>query len=245
MAVPISRRTWRLLVPVTTGLAGLLIATSAITARGTDLRSGPARLVDVISAAQHTVAGRTAVEHRLRSAVSARTRAVATAEAPVAAARRVLAELAGPAGLTPVRGPGLSVSLSDAPHQKAGTQLPGNPTPNDLVIHQQDVQAVVNALWAGGAEAMTLMGKRVISTTAVRCVGNTLLLEGAVYSPPFVITAIGSRTRMRAALDADPDVSIFRQYVAAFGLGYQVREFTDATLPGYTGPLDLTGVRAG
>ena len=63
------------------------------------------------------------------------------------------------------------------------------------------MQAVVNALWAGGAEAMTIMGVRVISTSAVRCVGNTLLLHGRVYSPPFVITAIGDPSAMQQALE--------------------------------------------
>ena len=98
---------------------------------------------------------------------------------------------------------------------------------------------MVNALWTGGAEAMTIMGKRVISTTAVRCVGNTLLLQDAVYSPPFVIAAIGEPARLVAALDADPDVSVFRQYVAVYGLGYRVTRASAGTLPAYDGPLNL------
>ena len=60
-----------------------------------------------------------------------------------------------------------------------------------VVVHQQDVQGVVNALWRGGAEAMQIMDQRVISTSAVRCVGNTLLLQGRVSSPPYTITAVG------------------------------------------------------
>ena len=95
--------------------------------------------------------------------------------------------------------------------------------PDDVIVHQQDVQAVVNALWAGGAEAMTIQGLRVISTSAVRCVGNTLLLQGQVFSPPFTIVAIGNPSAMRATLDADPGVSAFRDAVTAWGLGYQVR----------------------
>ena len=67
--------------------------------------------------------------------------------------------------------------------------MPAGADPDDYVIHQQDVQSVVNALWAGGAEAMMLQDQRVISTSAVRCVGNTLILQGRVYSPPYVITA--------------------------------------------------------
>ena len=62
---------------------------------------------------------------------------------------------------------------------------------DDVVVHQQDVQGVVNALWRGGAEAMMVMDQRIISTSAVRCVGNTLILQGRVYSPPFTVTATG------------------------------------------------------
>src|SRR3712207_6487557 len=91
---------------------------------------------------------------------------------------------------------------------------------DDLVVHEQDVQAVVNALWAGGAEAMTIMGVRVISTSAVRCAGNTLLLHGRVYSPPFTITAIGDPARLSGALAESEGVRQFRDAAADFGLGY-------------------------
>ena len=90
------------------------------------------------------------------------------------------------------------------------------------MVHQQDVQAVVNALWAGGAEAMTLMGQRVVSTSAVRCVGNTVVLHGRVYSPPFVVTAVGDPDALRGALDGDPGVQYFQTFVDRFGLGYAV-----------------------
>ncbi len=72
--------------------------------------------------------------------------------------------------------------------------------PNQLVVHQSDLQAVVNALWAGGAEAMSIAGQRVVATSAVRCVGNTLLLNGEVFSPPFRVEAIGPAKAMTAAL---------------------------------------------
>jgi uncharacterized protein YlxW (UPF0749 family) len=58
----------------------------------------------------------------------------------------------------------VTVSLDDAPRREGRPLVSDNP--DDLVVHQQDVQAVVNALWAGGAEAMTLMGERIISTSA-------------------------------------------------------------------------------
>jgi uncharacterized protein YlxW (UPF0749 family) len=113
------------------------------------------------------------------------------------------------------------------------------------VVHQQDVQSVVNALWAGGAEAMMLQDQRVISTSAVRCVGNTLLLQGRVYSPPYVITAVGDVKGMRQKLDADPSVTIYRQYADLLGLRYDVEDQARLTLPAYAGSLDLVHARAG
>ncbi|MEX5636039.1 DUF881 domain-containing protein [Parafrankia sp. FMc2] len=159
------------------------------------------------------------------------------------------AELAAQVGLTAVRGPAVTVELDDAARETRGRPLPAgirSPGPNDLVVHQQDVQAVVNALWAGGAEAMAIMNHRVTPRTAVRCVGNTLLLEGRVYSPPFRISAIGDQTALRGALDGDPGVQLYRDYVAAYGLGYRVVADPDLLLPAHSGdPLTGTGPGTG
>src|SRR4029450_8187022 len=65
----------------------------------------------------------------------------------VARLQRQVSRMAPAAGLTPVSGPGLSVTLNDAPPNQ---QVPPAIGPNALVVHQQDIQAVVNALWAGG-----------------------------------------------------------------------------------------------
>jgi len=162
----------------------------------------------------------------------------------VTAAQAAADRLAAAAGLTPATGPALSVALSDAPRSDQQRDLDAGASPDDLVIHQQDVQGVVNAMWAGGAEAMSIMGQRVVSTTAVRCVGNTLLLHGRVFGPPFVITAIGNVSSMKRALDVDPDVQIFQQYVAAYGLGYRVRTQSRVTLAAYDGPLELSHAKA-
>jgi uncharacterized protein YlxW (UPF0749 family) len=231
---------WRVLVPVTALVAGLLFATSAATAAGTDLRAGRrTQLADLIYAERKTVDGQERGAAALRREVAAVQAAVAARDSRVAAERSRGDALAGAAGLTAVRGRGVTVSLNDAP-RKDGVP-PASDNPDDLVVHQQDVQAVVNALWAGGAEAMTLMGQRVISTSAVRCVGNTVVLHGRVYSPPFVVSAIGDPGLLRTALDDEPGVEFFRTFVDRFGLGYSVRT-EDLHLPAYDGPLDLPHV---
>src|SRR5947199_6091684 len=98
-----------------------------------------------------------------------------------------VAQIATAAGLNAMKGPGVKVTLDDSTLDK-----PPSGNVNDLVIHSQDVQAAVNALWGSGAEAVAINGQRVVTTSAVLCVGNTLLLNGSVYSPPYEITALGA-----------------------------------------------------
>ena len=216
--------------------AGLLFTTSAHTARGTQLRADRPDLVGLIRSENARVEARVRRVEALRAQVDADTMAVAAGSVEVERLRRTGQPLLAAAGLTPVSGPALVVTLDDAPR---GAPVPQGVKPDDLVVHQQDVQAVVNALWSGGAEAMMLQDQRVISTSAVRCVGNTLILQGRVYSPPYVITAIGDVARMRAALEASPDVALYREYVAAVGLGYTVRTHRTLRLPAFAGSLDL------
>ena len=132
-------------------------------------------------------------------------------------------------GATPVSGPGLVVRLNDAPAQDA----PSDVSPDVLVVHQQDLQAVMNALWAGGAEAMELMDQRVVSTSAVRCVGNVLRLHGRVYSPPYVVRAIGNADAMRAALGASEAVRAYVRDSQRVGLGWEVAASGTLQLPAY------------
>jgi uncharacterized protein YlxW (UPF0749 family) len=235
-------RGWGLLVPVAFALAGVLFATSAEVSHGTDLRAaGDTSLPDLIRAQERQVAISTARVNALRRSVSALSTPQVAGNRQVGELDRASAALALAAGTRAVRGPSLTVTLDDA-HLAS---VPQGFTGDDLVVHQQDVQAVVNALWAGGAEAMMLQDQRVISTSAVRCVGNTLILQGRVYSPPYTVTAIGDTARMRHSLDRSPAVTIYREYVDALGLGYQVTAHKSATLPAYDGSIDLTHAVAG
>lgn len=217
---------WRVLVPVVMVLMGLLVATSAQLASGTDIRAERRTdLVDLIRAEQVRVQAETDRVTELQNDIDG---AVA-AEVPVESNPDLEALI------TEVRGPGLSVELADAPLPSNG--LPTGFTADDYVVHEQDVHAVINALWAGGAEAVAVMDQRVIGTSAVRCVGSTLLIHGRVYPPPYRITAVGPAERMQRALDASPRLAIYRQYVDLLGLRLDVEAHESLSIPAYEGPL--------
>jgi len=147
------------------------------------------------------------------------------------------------AGQMPVTGPGVVVELWDAPTPPdlAASGL----HPDDLVVHQQDLEAVINSLWAGGAEAMMIQDQRITSTSSVRCVGNVLLLHGRHYSPPYRVSAIGDPQELAAAVEAAPGVQVYLQYVEAVGLGWSLEEAPEIDMPAYAGSLRLDHARAG
>jgi uncharacterized protein YlxW (UPF0749 family) len=226
---------WRTATPVALLCAGLLFATSAANARGTDLR--PSR--------NTTLAGLVEEQSR-RSEVLARQafalrqdidRLQAQQGSVDPRLQEELKELSREVGMTPVTGPGLNVTLRDAPKEV----VEENPDVDAdwLVIHQQDLQAVINALWAGGADAVAIQGHRIITTTGIKCVGNSVVLHGVPYLPPYRISAIGDRAKLQKALDDSTYIDNLQDYVVRFQLGYEVRPQATINLPAYEGTLDL------
>jgi uncharacterized protein YlxW (UPF0749 family) len=222
---------------MTAALAGFLFVASSGTAQGTDLRTDLGDLRSLVAEEQSS-ADRTADRLTgLRSEVDDLTAVVGRSDSGTRAVDTAAQDLAPHAGFVPVQGAGLVVTLDDAPADAATRARLENP--DDGVVHQQDIQAVVNALWLAGAEGVMLMDQRLISTSAIRCVGNTVSLQGRPYSPPYVVTAVGDPGQLAAALDSSPEVQIYRQYVDAYGLGYSVETREELLLPEYTGPVDL------
>ena len=236
---------WTALVPVVALVAGFLFATSGTTAQGTDLRAGQtSQLTDLIAQREASVAEQQATLAELQTDVEALTDQAASRNGAVADAQALGEEGEPSAGLTDLAGPGLVVTLNDAPLGPGGA-LPVGAGPDDVVIHQSDVQGVVNALWAAGADGVSIMGRRLTATSAVICVGNTLLLQGRTYSPPFVVAAVGSASQMRSQLGASEAVAVLRDAADRYGLTYDVQDERTVTLPAYDGGLDMQYARAG
>ena len=231
------RSPWRFGVPLVCLLAGLLLAATHGVSGGAEIRRSDApRLVDLVREAQSSVSHLKAERDELVGKLDSMHGR--SSNAALAAMLRRAAELAAEAGMDPVHGPGLVVTLQDA-QRDANGRFPRDASPDDLVVHQQDIQAVLNALWSAGAEAIQMQDQRIIGTSVPRCVGNTLLLNGRTYSPPYTITAIGNAAAMQAALAAAPLVTLYKQYVVRFGLGYREEVKSDVQIVGHTEPVRM------
>ncbi|MGP9845693.1 DUF881 domain-containing protein [Brachybacterium sp. 107] len=219
-------------------LCGVLFATTARISGGSSIRDESGDVVGVLRERGRTIEQLTdeAADKRAEiEELSAGSGDTLTQERTTVVADAV--------GLSEVSGPALQITLTDAPTSTLGS-IP-DVEPDDLVVHQQDMESYINALWAGGAEAMMLQDQRVVNGSAFRCAGNTLLLEGRVYSPPFTITVIGPTDQMLDELETTPGVQIYREWVDYVGLGERIETMDDATLPAFEGSLTLDIAKAG
>ena len=231
------RGAWRVGTPVVVLLSGSLFAVSAVNSEGTDLR--PGRYTDLAS----LVEAEAQSYEELRSRVEDLTDEVTDLSASVGSrdVQRVqqrIEVLRDPAGLTPREGAGLRITLSDSPLGAEDTEQPLK----YLIVHQQDIQAVVNAMWRGGASAVTVQGQRIVSTTGIKCEANSVTLQGVPYPQPYVIEAVGDPDALAGSVEADPYLGLYRaQSVQAdIQIGWEMVPEDDVEAPAYDGLLDLS-----
>ena len=229
---------WRAGTVLAFVLCGGLFIVSAESSQGTDLR--PGRYTDMAGLVRQESHDYRSLEQRrqsLEQEVASLTEQVSSKRVDEAKAK--LGSLEPVAGFTEVRGPGVTVTLSDAP-----ADVINSTTQDDklLVVHQQDIQAVVNAMWAGGAKAITIQGQRIISTTGIKCQGNAVQLQGLPYSQPYVISAVGPVEDMTNALMTDDYLQIYREDAALpdVSVGWDLQQESEVVAPAYSGLTDLT-----
>ncbi len=132
------------------------------------------------------------------------------------------------AGLTSLTGEGVVVTMNDSKAKGADGVSSEN-----YLIHDDDVRKVVNELFAAGAEAISINGERMIVTSAIRCVGPVIVINNNRYSPPYVISAIGDRKTLSAALNQrDGVVDTLRNL---WKIEIDIVEKEKVVIPRYTG----------
>jgi uncharacterized protein YlxW (UPF0749 family) len=219
----------RFVLAAVVGLVGFLVVTTTQSSPGPRL-SRKARLVDLIQLQDERARELRRQLAALQAELEQLQGSAAGRGQEMAALAQQAEALAPAAGLGAVRGPGAVVELADSTLRESPTG-----DPNDLVVHEQDLQAIVNALWASGAEAIAVNGERITARSAIRCVGNTLLLHGSVYGPPYRIAAIGDPARLSAGLGRDDSVERFRVVAEEFRLRFDVSSPATIELPAFRG----------
>lgn len=218
---------------------GLLTGTAVVQVRerqeaGTGLRSELATEVRVRTARSDELAART---DELRAQVATiRAEALGTDAAGQELADR-LTGLGLASGTSPVEGPGIVVRIQDAP---AGAGENADPlragTAPDGRVQDRDLQDVVNGLWAGGAEAVSVNGQRLSVLTAIRSAGDAILVDLRPLTPPYFVAAVGDPEALELAFLDGPSGRRLRTFTSLYGIGFEVRRADSLSLPGAAAP---------
>jgi uncharacterized protein YlxW (UPF0749 family) len=219
--IPAMDRAPRMAVPLAAALLGFLAVVAASQPPQVRRETRRLELADVIREEDARVRSLRREVRDLQLELDAIARSRTDAGGALEGLESRARDLAMRAGVSPARGPGIVVTLEDSSASRSPTG-----DPNDLIVHERDIQTVVNAVWGAGAEAVAVAGERLTSRSAVRCAGNTLLLHGTLRSPPYEISAIGDPASLQRELLGQPGMDRMLAAVQAFGLGFSVERST-------------------
>lgn len=145
-----------------------------------------------------------------------------------------VAELRAQAGLTTLRGPGVSVSLAN------GRPLPDAQAGASYLVSFEDVQDLVNTLYSAGAEGIAVNGRRLTPLTAFRGTGGAILIDqGPPLLSPYRVTAVGNRAQLEQALGDPGLLGDLRSRVLRFGIQLSWSGAPDLSLPAYDSSLEV------
>jgi uncharacterized protein YlxW (UPF0749 family) len=235
---PWRRWGWRVGTLAVVLVSGGLFVVSAQSSEGTDLRPGRyddlATLTESEADRAADLQGQVAVlSHQVRDLTDQ------VDDEDVQRYQDQAKALEDPAGLQARTGPGVVVTLSDAPDEVINAATGDK---NLLVVHQQDIQAVVNAMWAGGARAVVLQGQRMVTTTGIKCEGNSVVIQGVPYPQPYVVEAVGDVGSLTDAIAGDDYLKLYRAQAAdpKIDVGWDLEMQDQIKAPAYDGLLDLS-----
>ena len=131
------------------------------------------------------------------------------------------------AGLITVTGPGLEVVLDNPDKGDGSRQSPGV-----FIIYAEDLLKVVNELWGGGAEAISINNQRIVATTEIRLAAPFININTQRVVPPYQVLAIGSPETLANALEMPGGLG---EYLRDLGIEITVEEHQELTVPAFSG----------
>ena len=141
-------------------------------------------------------------------------------------------ELAAVVGAVPLRGPGFVLTIDDAPGSGAdeADETGADEAAQGRVI-AKDLQYVTNALWEAGAEAVSINGKRLTSTSSIRFAGSAIIVDARPLTRPYVVTALGDPKRFPATFADGPGGTYLSTLRSTYGVQVDTEVRDDLTVP--------------
>jgi uncharacterized protein YlxW (UPF0749 family) len=133
-------------------------------------------------------------------------------------------------GLSELKGDGVTIVLDDS---KVGMSN------SDSITHAADLRDIVNFLWGLGAEAISINNERIVYSTSIDCIVNTVLINSTKTTAPFTISAIGESKRITDELNNENNLKDLHKRIRSDGIIFQVNIQKDITMPVFNGSFPI------
>ena len=231
-----------LLTVVALVVVGLLLTAAALQARGqtTQARNERAQLVQEIQKQDAAAARLQQSNVKLQEEIE-NERALRLEQQAQGGLAQEVSQLGIATGAVAVVGPGLVLEINDA---ESVSDTSGVPNPRDDAqaddgrVLDQDLQLLVNALWAAGAEAVAVNGQRLTALSAIRSAGLAILVDYRPLSPPYRIRAIGDPDTLRTRFSDGAGGRDLQYLKDNFGIRASITSSDRLTIPASSG-LDV------
>ncbi len=238
-------RRWRpqVLIALTMVVAGLLVAVTYDQAatKSQGRQQVRAALVEDIQNASAASDDLAAQLEDLRAEVSSTREKLLAATAVGQQALDELARAEAGAGAVPVTGPGMLVTLANADAAADDDPVGGSGEEDPRGrVRDGDLQLVVNALWAAGAEAVSVNDQRLGPTSAIRFAGEAVLVDFRPVTNPYEVRAIGDPGALSAGFLGSDDVRALAVISDTYGLRFEYAREDELILPAASQPELLT-----
>jgi uncharacterized protein YlxW (UPF0749 family) len=202
---------------------GVLVATAAVeTSRNADVsESSRAALIERVQDEQDTLSAQRDLLVELQGNVDAMVDSNLDATTQGRAARAQLRRLGVTTGAAATSGPGIEVTVDDAPNASSEKEE----------VHGQDLQRLVNGLWESGAEAISVNGQRLTALSPIRDAGEAITVNFVSLRPPYVLSAIGDPDQMAANLLETSGGQTWLTLQSTFGLQFDATTEESMNLP--------------
>jgi uncharacterized protein YlxW (UPF0749 family) len=140
------------------------------------------------------------------------------------------------AGLVPLRGKGIFITLSDSDKRPESYE-----DPIFYIVHYYQLELLINELWAAGAEAIAINNNRIVNTSGFSCAGTTILIDAKRLAPPYEIFAIGNPANLKKA--ATVPGGYVEQEILAFNLKFSIVTLDKIEIPAYKGIISYDFAR--
>ncbi len=134
------------------------------------------------------------------------------------------------AGLTKLNGPGIIVKLDDS--------KTASPT-EESIIHAADLRDIINLLWGSGAEGIAINSQRIVLSSAIDCIVNTILINNVRITTPFQVEAIGDQELMILNIKNKDMLPNLYDRVSSQNIILEVQKNNDITVPAFDGSFSI------